>query len=1112
MGFTHLQIRSGYSLYNSTIKIEPLVKQAQQLGYDALALTDEGVLYGAIPFYEACQKYRMKPIFGLALTVNLADESYDCLIIAKSNAGYKQLIHISTQYEAYEKRSFESLFTETNELICVVHTKTKIVETLLQDERFDELKETLQPFMEKFSEFDFYLGLEQIEALDHLLLNKARVFSDMTNISAVALHDVRYLSEKDELSYDCLQAMKKGHAWDGLSVNKINQGRHLRSKAEMKEAFQDWVEPLSNTETIKNKCNVTFSFDDMHLPTFPVPEGETSQSYLKKLCYEQIKVKYDAKNQRAYDRLAYELKVINNLQFNDYFLVVADFVQYAKDNGIAVGPGRGSAAGSIVAYLLGITDVDPLQYNLLFERFLNPERVTMPDIDIDFSDKRRDEVIEYVREKYGVEYVAQIITFGTFAARSILREVMKVMDVAESDQTYILRHIPTQSQQTIAESIKEEKELVKYIKQSKKLTMLFAIAIKLEGLPRHISTHAAGIVIGKRPLIHDVPLTKGTHGTFVTQYAMNELEKIGLLKMDILGLKNLTLIERIVYSIRKNVEENFSLSTIPENDETTFRMLAKGQTNGVFQFESSGMRAMLMKVKPTSLDDLIALNALYRPGPMEHISTYTKRKHGIEKVTYLHPDLEPILKETYGVLIYQEQIMQIVNRFASFSLGEADLLRRAISAKSKTEMEAQRERFIKGCLENGYERAIAEELFRWIVTFANYGFNKSHSVAYSKIAYILAYLKVNFPAYFFAQLLSSSIGDDGNKRISYIRDANEFGINILPPSINRSFAYYTVEDHAIRMGLMAIKGIGYETVKAIVDERKKGPFKDLFDFTLRVKIKRNALETLILAGSFDETYSNRASLLASITPALERAELFGDYGDGNLFKDSLDMKPNYVTIEDFPLMKKLNDEKELLLTYISHHPLKEKRLTLSLENFQSIAQIKKLPSDTYCKLIAYANRINKIRTKRGDSMAFVSLSDETDELETVIFPNVYREVSPVLEEEGLYRIEGKVSERNGEKQVIINRLEPISLQQIEVRSNGQIYIRLDANSNITYNNALSFLADVAREFSGKTKVIVYDERQKKAFKLSDKYSLKYEKNSSEKLISFFGNKNVVFKS
>lgn len=1107
MTFTHLQVRSGYSFYKSSAQIESLVKRAKQLQFSSLALTDEAVLYGAIPFYNACRTNNIKPIFGLTLLVDHHDNITECILLAKSNEGYKNLIQISTNIQAYNKQTFSELFKPTEELICIISAKTNHVTSMLHEEQFGRLNEWFQFFEQLFSKDNVFLGLERNDATDDLIIEKAKLFSTQTNTRCVALHDVRYVHENDASSYDCLLAMKDGKKWSEIS-SSVNNGLHLRSVEEMKSAFHTWEDILDTTNEIAEQCNVTFSFNDIHLPSFPVEDGESSQSYLAKVCQDEVDRKYKDRQQEASERLAYELTIINKLGFNDYFLIVADFVQFAKNNGIAVGPGRGSAAGSLVAYLLGITDVDPLKYNLLFERFLNPERVSMPDIDIDFSDKRRDEIIDYVREKYGSEYVAQIITFGTFGARSVLREVMKTLDINENDQTYILRHIPLQSSQTIVESIQDEKELVAYIKQSKKLTTLFSIAIKLEGLPRHMSTHAAGIVIGKRPLIEDVPLTKGNHDTLVTQYAMHELEAIGLLKMDILGLKNLTLIERIVASIRKREDEHFSLANISESDEQTFSLLQRGQTNGVFQFESSGMRQMLMKVKPSSLDDLIALNALYRPGPMEHIPTYTKRKHGLEKVTYLHPDLEPILKETYGVLVYQEQIMQIVNKFASFSLGEADLLRRAISAKSQTEMEAQKERFIEGCLQNGYSERVAYELFGWIVTFANYGFNKSHSVAYSKIAYQLAYLKAKYPTYFFAQLLNNSIGEDGNKRISYIRDANDVGITILPPSINKSYTYYTVEGNSIRMGLMAIKGIGYETVRAIIDERKNKPFKDLFDFTLRVKIKRNALETLILAGAFDETYDNRASLLASITPALERAELFGGYGEGALFKDSLDMKASYVEIEDFSIMQKLSDEKELLLTYISNHPLKEKRVTLTLKNYHSIAQIKQMNIHSLAKLIAYIQRIKKIRTKRGDSMAFVTLSDETDELETVIFPNVYRQVSPVLEEERLFQIEGKVSERNGEKQLIINHIQPYSLEQIEAQHECYIYVRLTEKQTET---ALSFLANLAKRFPGKSNVILYDEKTKKTFKLSEKYALQYNETTRKQLKNHFGYKNVVFK-
>lgn len=1108
MSFTHLQIRSGYSFMESSVQIPPLIQRAKELNFKALALTDESVLYNAIPFYKACVAHGIKPIFGLTLTFMYENDEVEAIVLAKSNEGYEQLIKISTLMQTQNLVDFTELFEETSALIMIVQTKTVALTNLLRQDNVQTLSNWLAGFEGKFLRENIYLGLERMNEADDELITQAKQFAKVTSIKAVALHDVRYVHENEWNSFDCLQAIKDNRSWDFTKANEKNQGRHLRSTVEMEAAFNLWKEAVQRTEEIAASCTVSFSFDEIQLPKFPLAAGETAELYIRKRCERALVNTYPEAKQyeAAKQRLAYELSVINQLEFNDYFLIVADFVQYAKDNQIAVGPGRGSAAGSLVAYLLGITDVDPLEYSLLFERFLNPERVSMPDIDIDFSDQRRDEVIDYVRKKYGDDYVAQIITFGTFAARSILREVMKTMEINENDQKYILRHIPQDTSQKIADSVRNEHELVKYVKHSKKLRTLFAVAVQLEGLPRHMSVHAAGIVVGKRPLIKDVPLTKGAHGTNVTQYAMHELEAIGLLKMDILGLKNLTLIERVVSLIQRREDKDFSLAEINEADAKTFSLLQKGQTNGVFQFESSGMKQMLMKVKPTEFNELAALNALYRPGPMKYIDTYAKRKHGQEKVTYVHEDLQPILEETYGVLVYQEQIMQIVHKFASFSLGEADLLRRAISKKSRAGIEAQKERFIKGCLQNGYSQNVAEQLFEWIVTFANYGFNKSHSVAYSKVAYSLAYLKAHYPAYFFASLLSSSFGEDAKKRVSYMREASDFGISVLPPSINHSYAYFTVEKDAVRIGLMAIKGIGYDTIQTIVAARKEQAFRDFFDFVLRVKIKRNALETLILAGAFDDTYPNRASLLASITPALERAELFGDYGEGALFKDSIQMRADYVEMEDFTVMQKLADEKELLSTYISNHPLKEKRAALTAENYTSIAAVKQLRPNTTCRLIVFAQAVKKIRTKRGDSMAFVTLADETDELEAVVFSNVWREVSRFLEEDHLYRIEGRASERNGEKQLIINQVAPYSLE--DLLDNKYVYLRIKDQD---YASTLTFLAELAEEYSGKSKVIIYNETTKESFKLSEKYMLSCDESCMQSLIAYFGAENVVLK-
>src|SRR5690625_1300676 len=807
MSFTHLQVRSGYSFFKSTITIESLIKQAQALNFTSLALTDEAVLYGAISFYQACKKHGMKPILGLVVPYKLNEhEAVSCILLAKNNEGYRQLIEISTKIQC--EASWQEECSVDN-LICIVSTEAPALNSLLMQGDMMQFTKKVESISVAFKMDDFYIGVEAYEGPSlGTHLHQLKQLKETTDFQFTALHDVRYLHAKDVASYDCLQAMEQSKKWEPDTNRNMLLGRHLRSEREMANIFKDWPELLEVTGEITRKCNVELSFNQQKLPSFPIPTEESAPEYLCRLCLEQIDVKYTSSNRKkAQDRLLDELQIIQQLHFSDYFLIVADFVQFAKEKNITVGPGRGSAAGSIVAYLLGITNVDPLEHQLLFERFLNPERVTMPDIDIDFSDSRRDEVITYVRQKYGQEYVAQIVTFGTYLARSLIRELMKTMDIDHRDQAYILQHIPTQSNESILTHIKQSEEFQSYIKKTKKLRQLFSVAITLEGLPRHTSTHAAGVVIGNRPLIEDVPLTLGSHETYLTQYAMNELEAIGLLKIDILGLRNLSLMERIVRSIQRFTGNIIDVDVLPERDEKTFQLLRAGKTNGIFQLESDGMKKVLTTLRPTSMDDIIAINALYRPGPMEQIPTYIRRKHRQESVSYVHPDLEPILESTYGVLIYQEQIMQIAHEFAGLSLGKADILRRAISKKDRQLIDEQEQTFINGCIRNGYDTQIAEEIFSWIVKFAKYIINKSHSVAYSKISYQLSYLKAHYPTYFFAQLLSS-VANNANKLHSYVKEANELNIDVLPPSINKSFAYYQVEGKDIRIGFMAIKGIG----------------------------------------------------------------------------------------------------------------------------------------------------------------------------------------------------------------------------------------------------------------------------------------------------------------
>jgi len=1107
MSFTHLNIRTGYSFFNSTIKIDQLVNRASEFNFSALALTDENVLYGVIPFYKACINNGIKPIIGMIVQVQINDQMIPCTLLAKSNRGYKNLIQISTYIQTEATCTIEVISQYQSDLICIVSSQYESLKKNLLHEQFDQAKEILQHFCEIFPREDVYISAEIYTEIDQSLLEKIKEFVSLSNITAVAIQDVRYLDEKDVLSFDCLQAMKFNEKWDSRSVDISKQQRYFRSMGEMKNVFSNWPDLIEKTEEIVQKCHVTFSFGDPLLPSFPVPDGKTSSAFLREQCEMQLDYRYEHVTEEIVQRLHNELKIIEELSFSDYFLIVADFVQFAKDNDILVGPGRGSAAGSIVAYLLGITNVDPIKYDLLFERFLNPERITMPDIDIDFSDVRRDEVIEYVKNKYGQEYVAQIITFGTFGARSLLRELMKTMDIDERDQAYILRQIPVQANEPLTYYIKQSKEFAEYIKQTPALRLLFLIAIKLEGLPRHISTHAAGIVIGKDPLTEHVPLTKGSHDVFLTQYAMNELEAIGLLKIDILGLRNLTIMERIIQSVNKTLEKPIDLNTLPEHDEKTFALLRAGKTNGIFQLESSGMKRVLVQMKPSTLEDIIALNALYRPGPMEHIPTYIARKHGKERINYVHPDLEPILAPTYGVLVYQEQIMQVANIVANYSFGEADILRRAISKKEKQTMEEQKEAFINGAINNGYDEHIAKEIFSWIVRFANYGFNKSHSVAYSKIGYQLSYLKANYPTHFFAQILSSVMNDPARLKM-YMREANENGIEILPPSINKSYGIFTVEKGNIRIGFMAIKGIGYETVKEIIRVRKEKQYTDLFDFCLRASIKRNVLETLILAGAFDETYTNRASLLASIDQAIARKELFGDMnGQENLFSGQLNMKPNYIQMEDFSQMKKLQDEKDLLHVYVTSHPFKQYRPILTRRQYLTLYQSKNLRQNSVVKLVAIIQTIRKIHTKRGDSMAFMTIADETEEMEAVIFPKLYREVNRMIQEEQTVIIEGKISIRENETQVIVNKITPTDLDTYFGNSEQTLYIRLKEQNE----RALGQILQIAQQYPGKTQVIVYNEMDKKAYKLGIKYHLQGTENVINKCKQVFGDKNVVLK-
>ncbi|MFZ0368755.1 MAG: DNA polymerase III subunit alpha [Halobacillus sp.] len=1110
--FTHLNVQSGYSLMKSTVKIDSLAERASELGFQALALTDEEVMSGSVAFYQACQKRGIKPIIGMKTSLFSDGGDFPVLFLAKNYKGYQNLMRLSS-YIQTQKESLPLSYMNSYKdgLVAIIMTSSSPWAEPLSRREFGELEHGMERWISIFSSDDLYLSIKDRDLHSERQIHQPlREWTSDKRLSVVALGEVKYLKQEDAAAYQALQAIEEGKRLSPDTKERV-QHEYLKSSDEMENLFKDWwPEVIEQSAKITEKCDLQMSLDQQLIPSYPVPEGESADDYLMNLCYEALEEKYQKRRVEAQERLEHELNVITSMDFSDYFLIVWDFIAYARRQGIHAGPGRGSAAGSIVAYLLNITQIDPLQYNLLFERFLNPERVTMPDIDIDFPDHRRDEVIEYVSRKYGEKHVAQICTFGTFAARSVLRELFKVMAVDESDSAYILKHIPKGTNDGLVQIVQRSEPLKEYIRSSLALKKLFHIAAKLEGLPRHVSTHAAGVVISQKPLVNYTALMNGQSEVFLTQMAMGDLEKIGLLKIDFLGLRNLTFLEKMESKIRRYENEDFSLSRIPLTDEPTFHLLKEGRTNGVFQLESQGMKSVLRRLKPSHFEDVVAVNALYRPGPMDYIPVYINRKHQKEEIQYPHPDLKPILASTFGVLVYQEQIMQVAQKVAGYSLGQADLLRRAVSKKQAQVLQQQRNEFIAGALKNGYEETVAYELFDWIVKFSNYGFNRSHAVAYSFISYHLAYLKAHYPSYFMAELINANSGDR-EKLAAYIREARELKVSVKAPSINRSYMSTQSEGSGIRIGLMAIKGVGYQAAHAILEERKNGTYKHLNDFCLRVissSVSRSVIESLIIAGAFDELNTNRASLLASIDQALEQGELFKEFQDQpGMFSEDIDMKEP-VSVDPFPILKKLAMEKEVLGTYLSEHPLEYHRKSLRKKGVLSLQQLLLTSRSRKIATAAVVEAIKEIRTKRGDPMAFMTISDETAEMETVLFPEVYRGAKTWLSEQMLIIVSGKVEERNERKQLLISEISKFEMESLPSATKDRLFIKLDKSKEY---QALEHLIEAAKYFPGNTPVLLFRTEERKTYQLDENYSLNPSRECLQMLEQYFGSSSVALR-
>ncbi|WP_101844633.1 DNA polymerase III subunit alpha [Halobacillus sp. Marseille-P3879] len=1111
MSYTHLQVHSGYSLMNSTIQIPLLVEKAKSLGFTSLALTDENVLSGSISFYQHCIEAGIKPIIGLRLVISFKNEQVPVTLLAKNSTGYHALLQLSTKNQlSDELLQLTDLTPSANDLAAVVTVSDTSWADALMNQSFTRVKEEVEEWQGVFH--NFYLGVKDyglhVERQLHTILKE---WTDDTQIPVTNMNQVKYLDKEDAEAYECLRAIALN-----TPVQKEHEAteghQYLKSPEEMRTYFKDWwPEVLDNNKEIVDLCNLTLDLNQTLLPSYPVPGGESADDYLRKICNNKLKNIYSEENKEAQERLDRELEIIISMKFSDYFLIVWDFIDYARKNGIEAGPGRGSAAGSIVSYLLGITKIDPLAYDLLFERFLNPERISMPDIDIDFPDDRRDEVIEYVAHKYGREHVAQICTFGTFATRSVLRELFKVLEIDENDASFILKQLPGGTSHSLKAAVQQSDPLKQYIRSSPQLIKLFRVASKLEGLPRHVSTHAAGVVISEKPLMNYTALMQGQGEVLLTQLAMGDLENIGLLKMDFLGLRNLSLLRKMESKIRSYKQPDFRYNQIELNDQKTLELLQQGRTNGVFQLESQGMKSVLRRLKPSNFEDVVAVNALYRPGPMEYIPVYIKRKHNRDSVEYPHPALQPILKKTFGVLVYQEQIMQVAQKIAGYSLGEADLLRRAVSKKQRMVLEEQQQQFVQQSVKNGFDHAVANQLFEWIVKFSNYGFNRSHAVAYSFISYQLAYIKAHYPSVFMAELINSTLGDK-DKLASYVREARDFSLKVKPPSINKSFSYAKDEHGAIRLGFLSIKGIGYPAAQAIVEERKKGKYKSLHDFCLRLQVKeinRKILESLIMAGSFDELQQNRASLLANIDQALEQGELFREFQDmPDLFSFDGDIEGQLDSVEPFPVLKELSLEKEVLGIYLSKHPLESHRRHLASNGYITLRSSSNLSHKRAARTASVIDEIKQIRTKRGDPMAFLTISDETDEMEAVLFPDVYREVKQQLKENQLVIIEGKIEKRNEKKQWIINEISEFNKLDFSSEEKTRLFIKTTKKDE---QQLLDRLRKVASYFPGNTTVLVFVEDDRKTYQLDSSYFVNPTESCLKKLYDFFGEESVVLK-
>ncbi|MDR7855833.1 DNA polymerase III subunit alpha [Tissierella sp.] len=1118
--FVHLHVHTEYSLLDGSIKIKNIMKRTKELGMDSIAITDHGSMFGVVQFYKEAKKHGVKPILGSEVYVAIDKytdrdpkdkNQYHLVLLAESNEGYQNLMKIVSEGYVngfyYKPRvDHEVLRKYSKGIIALSACLGGEISQHILNNNIDKAKRIALEYQNIFGKDNYFLELQDFGVEDQRMVNRQLIkISKETGIPLVATNDVHYLKKEDARVHDVLLCIQTAKTVDDTDRMKFPTNEfYLKSPEEMQNIFSDNLMALENTAWVADRCNVELDFNTLHLPGFDVPQGFTNEEYLKHLTLEGLNSRYKDITQEIEDRFNYEFNTIIQMGYTDYFLIVWDFIKFAKDNGIMVGPGRGSAAGSIVSYALGIIDIDPLEYGLLFERFLNPERVSMPDIDIDFCYERREEVIQYVVRKYGADRVAQIATFGTMAARGAIRDVGRAINMPYGQVDSIAKQIPMDLGMNIEKALEVNKSLRDIYDDDHDVENLIDLAKAVEGLPRHTSTHAAGVLISKEPVTNYVPLLRNGD-SLTTQFNMIELEELGLLKMDFLGLRTLTVIRDAVNLIAENKEIEVDFDNIDYEDPLILEMFAKAETLGIFQFESPGMRAFLKELKPNVFENLIAANSLFRPGPMNQIPTFVACKHDPSKIEYLHPKLEHILDVTYGCIVYQEQVMQIVRDIGGYSMGRADLVRRAMGKKKMDVMEEERKNFIygqvdengevilAGAIRNGVDEKSASKIYDLMIDFANYAFNKSHSAAYAVVAYRTAWLKYYYPVEFMAALISSVMGSTNSVSL-YIQECKRLGIEILPPDINESYNKFTVLAGKIRYGLSAVKNVGVNFINAVVKAREQGRFKSFTDFIERVdkidssSMNKRAVESLIKCGAMDSLGGNRAQFLAIFEKTIDsvhsdrKRNIEGQFSIFDTVDDSVS-KDNLPDLKEFPKNILLTMEKEMVGIYISGHPLEpykselEKVSTITtvdlLNSGEDIGEKLDGPNDGDRVIIGgiIVEKKNKI-TRNNNMMAFVTLEDLYGAIECIVFPTTFDRYNKYLKEDGLVVVEGRISMSEVEEPKILVE----KIRELNTFKRGKLYLKISSSS---VANVFSKIKEILRKYKGDTPVYIYLEKEKK---------------------------------